>query len=214
MKTFLKDEAERLRHQFLDSILPNVPGISVAVDEWSDRQLIPWMGITVTTVDYNFEFKIFSPGMQYISDNPTGNNLHIWLLQQLDRFNIKPMDVSSICTDNASNISKAISTEASLSSVHNYCICHLINIAVKRATGVTPQTSDDEANASKSTPDVEANAPKASPEENSARKPKASKHWYYEEVNSDEDESDTPEPLSRRNRVPTQKLSRIPFGAG
>ena len=207
MKTFLKDEAERLRHQFLDSILPNVPGISVAVDEWSDRQLIPWMGITVTTVDYNFEFKIFSPGMQYISDNPTGNNLQIWLLQQLDRFNIKPMDVSSICTDNASNISKAISTEASLSSVHNYCICHLINIAVKRATGVTHQTSDDEANASKSTPDVEANASKASPEENSARKPKASKHWYYEEVNSDEDESDTPEPLSRRNRVPTQKLA-------
>ena len=114
--------------------MPTCPGISVTVDDWSDRSLVPWMGIMVTTVSLDFELRLWSPGMQLIEGEANASNLLSWLSFQLRRLDIKLSHLSSVSTDNASNISKATFIDADLNSVTTRCLCHLLNIAIKRVT--------------------------------------------------------------------------------
>jgi len=104
MKSFLLKQASGLRAKFQKEILPTCPGISVTVDDWSDRSLVPWMGITVTTISLDFELRLWSPGMQLIEGEANASNLLSWLSFQLRRLDIKLSHLSSVCTDNASNI--------------------------------------------------------------------------------------------------------------
>ena len=91
----------------------------------------------------DFEMTMHSPGMQAVSKSPTSENLHDWLVLQLGRLGIKPADLSGVCTDNASNISKAISLDQDLREGQLFCLCHLINIAVQRATKNPATRLDD-----------------------------------------------------------------------
>ena len=139
MKRFVLQYANELRNEFRNEVLAVAPGVSVSVDEWSDRQRLPWMGITITVVDLDFNLRVYSPGMQLIDGPATSENLLMWLKAQLDRMGISTAEVSSICNDNAASISKAIQLDPSLSSVAQYCMCHLLNIAVKN--GIKNATS-------------------------------------------------------------------------
>jgi hypothetical protein len=92
------------------------------------------MGITVTTISLDFEQRLWSPGMQLIEGEANASNLLSWLSFQLRRLDIKLSHLSSVSTDNASNISKATFIDADLNSVTTRCLCHLLNIAIKRVT--------------------------------------------------------------------------------
>lgn len=48
------------------------------------------------------------------------------------RMNIEIVSLASVCIDNASNLSNAMSLNDHLKKVSTFCICHLVNIAVKR----------------------------------------------------------------------------------
>ena len=133
MTQFLLRRAIDMREAFAGEGVRHCPGISACVDEWSDRTWMPWMGITILTVDLNFTMEERSPGMQFISDTADAANLLAWFTQQIGRMGIQCDDVASVCTDNAANISKAMELDSSLKDVRTFCICHLINIAVKRA---------------------------------------------------------------------------------
>lgn len=203
MKTFLLEESKRQRSEFRDKIRSSVPGVSLTVDEWTDRQSIPWMGIVINTVDLDFELKLHSPGMQFIDEATTAENLLKWLREQLSRMGLQTSDIASICTDNAFNISKAISMDPHLKRVQLFCTCHLINIAVKKATmepsTVSLQSQDEEELLSIGIDNEEMEGV-----------PKSHKHWTYEAVN-DEDEADTELLVlpGKRSRVPSKLMQDL-----
>jgi hypothetical protein len=132
MKTFLLQCTAQLRADFF-ALRTKCPGISVAVDEWSDRMLLPWMGIVVTTVDLDFNMLEHSPGMLCLDDSATSENLLKWLQEQLARLGILTNDLASVCNDNAANISKAMTLDPDLQDAQQFCIAHLLNIAVQKA---------------------------------------------------------------------------------
>jgi len=195
MKEFLRRQAISLRQEFIDKTLPRVPGISIVIDEWSDRQMIPWLGITICTMDVDFNFKLFSPGMQIINDSPTGANILNWLEIQLRRMNIEIVNLASVCTDNASNVSKAMSLNDHLQKVSTFCICHLVNIAVKRAI-MNPAESfvhqdDEEDNAD----DII---------QPTSKRNSTNRFWYY----ADEEEVATDVLPTQRSRVPSTRMAQ------
>jgi hypothetical protein len=121
------------RSNFKYDVICNALGISAIVDEWSDLQFIPWMGIVIVVVDFDYNFAVYSPGIQLTDDAPDAENLLRWFLIQLEQMRIKPQNLASLSLDNASNISKAAESNIHLKKIANCCICHLVIIAVKRA---------------------------------------------------------------------------------
>ena len=229
IKLFLRKEALSQRNQFKNDILPRAPGISVTVDEWSDVQMIPWMGVTVTVVDLDFNFSMHCPGMQLIDEAPTAENLLRWLKSQLLRMGIHTEDLANICMDNASNISKAAALDPHLRDVVSFCICHLINIAVKRATmdpihiddcknydNQDAETLEDATALDKDAVSAALTAEQESMATTSSHtKTKESrKFWYYEDVEdvserSPGEESNVP---AKRTRIPSKLLQQFLSG--
>ena len=110
------------------------PGIAVvSLDEWSDLALLPWLGITIAVVDPDFTLLTYTPGIQCIGDAARGPDLLRWVEDQLLRLCVDVHHVSSVCTNNAANVSQATSLHPRLASVAARCLCHVIDIAVKRA---------------------------------------------------------------------------------
>ena len=212
LKTFMDATARQLRQNFASSLLPNAPGVSVTVDEWSDIQLIPWMGMTITTVDLNFDLRLHSPGMRCIDDVASAENIIRWLLEQLARMGIEPEDVASICCDNAANMSKAVCLNPHLRRVLNFCMCHLINIAVKRATtqpiDMMGSAACNEIPAGVEDSSSAGTAPQVEPAEH---RPESQRFWYEEAI-EEPDESTAPSATERapeqrkRVRKPTEKM--------
>ena len=54
------------------------------------------MGMTVTVVDLNFNFRLFSPGIKEITTSASAPNLRDWIEQQLKRLFITTDMVSSV----------------------------------------------------------------------------------------------------------------------
>jgi hypothetical protein len=144
-KTFKRDlvtRADQLRSAFVE-VLRRCPGVSLCVDEWSDRMMLPYMGLVVFTVDLEFNMAEHSPGLKFIEDAATAETLLDWVKEQLQRFNIRLEDLSSATTDNAANISKAFALAPELDAKQRlYCVPHLINIAVKKST-TSPLSRDE-----------------------------------------------------------------------
>ncbi len=132
MKEFPFKQASSLRSKFWEDLFLNCPGVAFTVDEGSSRSFNPLMGITVSTVNFDFELTLWSPGMHLIEEEATCANLLQWLSHQLHRIGIQSCDVSSIYTDNASNISKVPRFDLNLNTFSTYCLSHFIHIAVKR----------------------------------------------------------------------------------
>jgi hypothetical protein len=133
MTRFMLESSAQLRLDF-KKVLVRCPGVSVAVDEWSDRALMPWMGIVINTVDLDFNMLEHCPGLQSLDQAATSTNLLRWFQQQLARMSILTKNLASVCTDNAANISKAMSLDDDLKGAQQHCIAHLLNIGVQKAT--------------------------------------------------------------------------------
>jgi hypothetical protein len=237
IKSFLRKEAINQRTTFKQHTLPIAPGVAAVVDEWSDLQMIPWMGIVVAVVDLDFNFSLHSPGMQLVDQAPSAENLLLWFIAQISRLGICCEDLSNVCMDNASNISKAAALDPHLSKKVSFCICHLINIAVKRATmepisatGSQEYDGNDdimleEAVSLNPSDVVEAsNVPdhETTSEKHTARssaRRKTSKYWYYEVVEDESEQTPGENQVSsvssvsgKRTKVPSQLFQQFLSG--
>lgn len=111
------------------SIFSRVDNISLTFDLWTDLfNTRSYFGMTAHFID-EFEFENVDIGVFDMTDPHTSVNINEMLLKLLDDWKITHEKINVIVSDNANNVTKAV-TDFFGFSKHVGCIAHLLNLVI------------------------------------------------------------------------------------
>ena len=111
--------------------LSKVSNVSITTDAWTDSlNNQSYLGVTCHYI-MDFKQKSVNLGVTELSDHHTAENLKTWLLSIIKHWEIKEENIMAIVSDNAANITKAIS-EGFGADKHLPCLAHTLNLVPAR----------------------------------------------------------------------------------
>lgn len=113
--------------------LPFIQGAHMTTDHWSSRSNDAYQALTLQYITVDWEFKRWTVECRSTEGRHTGELVAAMTDQMIKNIpGLKPSTFSTITTDSASNMRKAM-REALTIDTHFRCVDHIINVCVNRA---------------------------------------------------------------------------------
>jgi hypothetical protein len=113
--------------------LPFIQGAHMTTDHWSSRSNDAYQALTLQYITVDWEFKKWTVECRSTEGRHTGELVAAMTDQMIKNIpGLKPSTFSTITTDSASNMRKAM-REALTIDTHFRCVDHIINVCVNRA---------------------------------------------------------------------------------
>jgi len=133
---------DRLRAEArqLQGLYRGLPFFHLVTDLWTERHGSGSYGslVLLCVNPDSFSIRELHLGVAPFVGRHDHENIKTWLLQQLERFGVRPQNVSSSTKDSGSNVKKAL---RQLWPRWIPCTAHAIHLAVKAALGATGESS-------------------------------------------------------------------------